>query len=772
MFRTIVVSFASRRTLRLVLIGCCVASASGCLHTRLADRLLSDLPGPRVAGLPPDYEPNRPRPAYSGPHPSALPFDTARFDFPVALGDVGPIDRSHGPLQYPFVCETIASGLGQPLVDNDDGAGVPVHAVGDNGKPTRTVVGYSKDCSVPTRVDYFYYSDRHDEFRPLVDGTAMPDDVTTIDYDGRPIPFVVALERGTINRFLYGIAMLADASQLSGRGDGRYWNRKLVYYFRGGVGIGKRQGRLRATGTLARRKEELTQGYAVAFSTGNQTAHHGNMWLAANTASMVKAHFSALYGEPRYTVGIGESGGAVQQYLLAQNRPGLLDALIPIYGYPDTATQTIWAMDCELLEYYFDVTAANQRRWRDQTERGLIVGLAASNDVDNPLNRYRRLARLLNGRWPGIPPGGTECAVAWRGLTPVANNPFYYHHAHYYAKDIARATRFSHWHDLADFYGVDDNGFAYRTYDNNGVQYGLDALRTGALTPAEFLHLNANIGSWREPRDMRPERLWVLSGDSRLRRLSPWSHHNMQRTPRGPNELRTFERGDPKRIRVAPRNRAHRPAVAAAYRSGHVFVGEIDLPIIDLRHYLDHEVDMHHSFASMATRLRIAAANGDSNNMLIWMAEPPFDPTRIALALIDSWLRTGRRPEAAVDRCWNRAGEVIAEGDNVWQGDWSGSSTTGACLDQFPIHQTPRNAAGAPRAGDLFQCRLIAVDQAIARGVYAPIDMAPHRPMLERIFPDGVCDYDLGDAGRPSDLVVHRPARGAPVPNVALEPDS
>jgi hypothetical protein len=732
---------------------------AGCTSA-LRNSLIPEPAGPPVQGLPQGYDPRTPRPPFTGPHPSTQDFDTSLFGLPVEIGDLGPIDYSLGALQYPFACETQGSGLGQPVVDNLDGAGIPVYAVDEHGRQTDTIVGYSKDCLIPTRVDYFYATaTRKIRFKPLPEGDELPSDIHYLDIDGERVPFVVALERGTMNRFLYGIAMLADPSE-RGRADGRHWNGNLIYYFRGGVGIGKRQGRIGSRGTLGRRADELARGYALAFSTGNQTSVHYNMLVAANTASMVKAHFTALYGEPRHTIGIGESGGAVQQYVLAQNRPGLLDALIPIYGYPDMVTQAIWAMDCELLEYYFDVTAADQRRWRTQEERTLVMGLAASSDADNVINRIQRAAHLLNGRWPQVPRGGTECSVSWRGLTPVTNNPHYFHRARYYDKDIARIARFSHWHDLADVYGVDENGFAHRTYDNTGVQYGLNALRAGDLTPAEFLHLNANIGSWKAPSEMRQERLWFLSGKS-LRQLSPWSHHNMQRTPRGPRNLKVFERGDVERVRVAPRNRAHAPAVDAVYRSGHVFVGEVDLPIIDLRHYLDHRLDMHHSFASFSARLRIHAARGNAENMLIWVADYPYNPTRRALRLIEEWLETGQKPAVARDACWDARGDLIAVGEDVWDGEWNGATRAGACMERFPIHQSPRNAAGAPLNGDLFQCALISVDEALTRGVYAPVDMSGHRAMLERIFPDGVCDYSQGDLARPDDLIL----RGARRPH-------
>ena len=49
------------------------------------------------------------------------------------------------------------------------------------------------------------------------------------------------------------------------------------------------------------------------------------------------------------------------------------------------------------------------------------------------------------------------------------------------------------------------NGFARPPWDNVGVQYGLQALRDGHITPAEFLDLNARVGTWKEAEDMVQE---------------------------------------------------------------------------------------------------------------------------------------------------------------------------------------------------------------------------------------------------------------------------
>ncbi len=58
-------------------------------------------------------------------------------------------------------------------------------------------------------------------------------------------------------------------------------------------------------------------------------------------------------------------------------------------------------------------------------------------------------------------------------------------------------VKWTHWDDLVTIYGVGPDGYARSAWDNVGVQYGLDALRDGNITPAEFLDLNAKVGSWK-----------------------------------------------------------------------------------------------------------------------------------------------------------------------------------------------------------------------------------------------------------------------------------
>ena len=97
-------------------------------------------------------------------------------------------------------------------------------------------------------------------------------------------------------------------------------------------------------------------------SSGTRTSTHYNLELGGETALMTKEEFVERYGPPLYTVGVGGSGGAIQQYVYGQNHPGLLDAGIPQYSYPDMVTQTIHIGDCELLERYMDVTDGGPTR--------------------------------------------------------------------------------------------------------------------------------------------------------------------------------------------------------------------------------------------------------------------------------------------------------------------------------------------------------------------------------------------------------------------------
>jgi hypothetical protein len=637
---------------------------------------------------------------------------------------------------------TEASGLGQPLVDNQEGIGIAVYAEDVSGDKTEKISGYSKDCMAPTQVRYLYNRTDSRRFYPLNDAD---DDISRIEFDGQEIDFVVRVEVGVINRHVYVIAALRGPEDQLDKPDNRFWNRKLIYQFRGGVGIGFKQGRNRPGSIAKRRFEALQDGYAVAYSTVNQSSNTYDIWLQEETALRVKRQFVALYGEPDYTVGIGGSGGAIQQYLIAQNNPDLLDAAITLYSYPDMITQTIHILDCELLEYYFDVLSS-QDMWDKWENRRWIEGTNAKQ-INNDYTWIVKLSLMFRGIWPLKSMGSSECSASWRGPTQIINNPRYFHYFDHFSEEVYGKVHWTYWEDLKDYYGVGDDGYALQTWDNIGVQYGLKSLVSGQISLSTFLEMNSRIGGWKPAADMRPVRYWLLSDiKSSITEISPWSDHNMNLSPDGGQT-------------PAKRSHGNVEAMQAAYRSGNVFVGKISIPIIDVRHYSDPDLDMHHSFASFSTRLRLIEGQGHADNQVIWMVDEPFDPRWSALQAVDRWMKAieqnpdksiaENKPSQVEDACFNGEGKPISTGENVWDGEWN-HRPVGECLALFPNFQSSRSIAGAPLTDSIFKCHLQGIEQAIEKGVYGNVDVNPETERLKKIFPDGVCDYTQGDAGKPA----------------------
>ena len=78
--------------------------------------------------------------------------------------------------------------------------------------------------------------------------------------------------------------------------------------------------------------------------------------------------------------------------MYGQNHPGVLDAAIPQYSYPDMVTQTIHVGDCELLEYYMDVTDGANPKWQNWENRTWLIGLNGSADGAQPVHAARPAA--------------------------------------------------------------------------------------------------------------------------------------------------------------------------------------------------------------------------------------------------------------------------------------------------------------------------------------------------------------------------------------------
>jgi hypothetical protein len=247
---------------------------------------------------------------------------------------------------------------------------------------------------------------------------------------------------------------------------------------------------------------------------------------------------------------------------------------------------------------------------------------------------------------------------------------------------------------------------------------------------------------------MQPEHYWLISGDDSLRKYSPYGEQNMSHNG--------------KAEKPAARIPGSLAAAKGAYQSGNVFLGKLDIPIIDVRPYKDPILDIHHSWSAISSRARILDFNqGKNPNQSIWISGAQYDARWDAFDAMVRWLdarATGvipgnEAPESIVaadfanDRCLDNNGNIIASGHGVWDGRWN-DKDDGRCTQQYPFFQSSRQAAGDDSTASVLFCHLVSVKDAIESGVYAPLDASPYQTQLETLFPDGVCDYRQGDMAK------------------------
>ncbi len=528
------------------------------------------------------------------------------------------------------------------------------------------------DCSAPTKVDYLY-GNAAGTLVPLASPTAVPADAKQITINGKKVPFVVRRERGVINRSVYFIDTIdpdgtAPASDTT-------WNGRLVYRFGGGCGTTFGQGGLLAT--TADAPEFLSEGYAVATATFNTFQTQCNDVLSAETAMMVKSRFIEEFGVPVHTIGEGASGGAIQQHLIVQNYPGILDASVAILPFPDAFSISPGVADCGLLDRYYQ-TAAGAQLTAEQ--RAAINGQAVAATCLLWENSFLEGIRPSDGCDAKIPkdeiydaktnPTGLRCDLPDANVNLVGRDP---------------AT-----------------GFANRWLDNVGVQYGLQALNEKKITVDQFLDLNAEIGGY----DVN---------------------------------------GNP----MPQREQTTEAILNTVYAKGRISEGGGDqkvIPMIDLNIYDDSAGDIHDRFRAFSLRDRL-----QSPNFVIWTRGSAINSINgvignitsggggagdDAVPVLDQWLTSGKMPAAAVDNCPGPNGRLIS-GPDIY-------TTPGPCRDNYPLHNDPRTAAGAPRRNDILKCQLQPVTPALYKVPFSAAQMS----RLQAMFGSGVCDWSKPGVGQ------------------------
>ena len=282
-------------------------------------------------------------------------------------------------------------------------------------------------CSAPTQVTYRYRT-TGGAFAVLADtdrasGRPRADD----GVDGRTVDYIVRLERGTIDRAIYEVAALSRPGRAA----------EPVH---GGAGLERAGDRTRsaAAATSATTRASARQhahrplprarvrGRLVEPERARQQLQRRDLGRGRADG---QGNLIETYGVARYTIGWGGSGGAIQQQLIANNYPGILDGIVPSISFPDGSTLST-VPDCRLLA-----------RWLGSPEAvalgldgGAALGRVGLRDVQlvQPLAprlrepheragavtcRRSRVAFLYN---PVTNPGGIRCTSVSSGRTRSA----------------------------------------------------------------------------------------------------------------------------------------------------------------------------------------------------------------------------------------------------------------------------------------------------------------------------------------------------------------
>lgn len=577
-----------------------------------------------------------------------------------------------GPHLTPYECRTVESGLGQPLDAN---------------------------CSAAQKVEYFYRASNN-TFKPLDPNGARPSDlVNTTTNAGRTVPYIVRVESGTINRSIYRIAILDDpkpavasAAPPSGRAfisvvgldDSKSaawtpspsWNHKLTVSFGGGAGTQYNQGVNQATGAL--NNVYLSRGFAYMISTELVNQQHGNAVLQGETLMILKEYFIERYGVPKWTVGYGGSGGAIQQLLITEIYPGLLDGLQPSLSFPDSTMHT---PDCGLFQNFW--RKSDPAIWTDAKktvvegytkgtcaawERSFVPVYTATNARGCALNDASKIYDPVKN------PTGARCTVQDMRVNIYGRNP---------------AT-----------------GFARKPQDNVGLQYGLEALNRGGISVDEFLDLNEKVGgndidgnfiaqrSVGDPIAIRAvyESGLMNSGGGGLANV-PILHSRSYNDAAG--DIHDRHRDLTIRARLQEANRRFDNQV--------IWVGPARQ-------------------GDRASGADLTSLSVDTMNK--WLDNIAADPAPLSTEKV-----VRNKPAEAVDAYWDAAGKKFVE-TATFDG-------TGGFNTMYPVHSEPRLVAGAPLTNDVLKCQLKPINYAEYKATFTVAQKA----RMAAMFPSGVCDF-------------------------------
>lgn len=560
-----------------------------------------------------------------------------------------------------------------------------------------------EQCNQPAEYSLLYKST--DPSKPGLqpyNPDSPPSDVATATTDeGVTLPFIVRLERGYQDRDEYKILMLFQPDQpWEPWSPQEQWNHKLLVTHGGSCGTDRGTGSAPLddySGTLPVNPLEnsyviaLGRGFGVMSTALDNSGHNCNVIVMAESLMMAKERLVEQYGELRYTIGTGCSGGSLAQAMVANAYPGIYQGLLTTCSYPDVGSTAVQFADFHLLRLYFEDPSKwgsgviwLPTQWADVEGHIAAVNAIAADEaffkaVSSPIGSCAG----ADSYHPQSNPGGVRCGLLDYLINMLGPRP----------EPV--------WSDMEK---AAQRGFAGNPLDNVGVQYGLNALREGKITPAQFVDLNTKVGGL--DIDFLPQ---------------------------------------------AQRSVADEFALARFYRSGEVNETN-NLDRVAIINFTGPDPGLaHDAVHAWWTRWRLDREHGHHDNHVMWGGPVPIvgDPfyAQQSLLAMDRWLGEIEQDTSTTPLAQKIVQHKPADTHDQCSDGLGHKLLDTPCPDQLGmVFGTPRTVAGADKTADNGKCVLRPPSR---DDDYGPIGLSDEQwTQMQTIFPTGVCDYSQPGIGQ------------------------
>ena len=286
--------------------------------------------------------------------------------------------------------------------------------------------------------------------------------------EGVSVPFIVRTETGYIDRDQYSVATLWQPGK-----PWQPWAPQKQYNGRLVITHGASCDTTYGVGTAPSVTDTtlLGGGFILMSTALDNAGHNCNIVTQAESLVMAKELVIDHYGEIKWTIGSGCSGGSLVQQQVANAYPGLYQGITPQCSFTDAWSSAMEYVDYSILLKYFE----DPSRWSPGTvwTPTAIQQVLDHPNIGNPITFTTVIPNSGNPSrsCPDVPAAKT-----------------------YDPKKNPNGVKCTLQDYMVNVFGKRRDGFANRPFGNDGIQYGLQGLLNGELSVTQFVDLNSHIG--------------------------------------------------------------------------------------------------------------------------------------------------------------------------------------------------------------------------------------------------------------------------------------